>query len=701
MTSAETKWRIGMDTGGTFTDLIALNARGQVRVAKVSSTPSRPSEAVFEAVRRVRLSLDEDVESFVLGTTIATNAVIMRRGARVLLLTTSGFEDVLEIQRIDRPPRYDLQWVKTPAFAARQDVLGVAERVDSMGGVRLPLTDDEIKRVVSAVANAFEDDPSVAVAISFLFSYVNPSHEQQVAAALRSTVPSLPLSVSSEVAPVWREYERGSTTVMDAYVTPIVAAFADDLQKAAGTRLPVRTGLMKSNGGQVPLDHAHRRPIELVLSGLAGGMIAGAHWATVAGSSRAVTLDMGGTSADVGVIFDGELQFSGLFEPEWGIPVTVPAIDVTTIGAGGSSIASIDAGGFLQVGPASAGADPGPACYNRGGQLPTITDANVVLGRLDPAYFLGGSLPLAPDLAARAVATVGDQLDLPLAASAEAIVAVAVENMASAVRLVTVDRGYDYREFDLVAFGGAGPLHAVAIARTLGMARVIIPPTPGLVSAYGALIADERIDRRITHVSRLSASTAKDLELVVQSVLERTAEELESQANGSTSRMQLSAYVSCRYVGQNYEQEIRTYTGHLDKSFELALAVDVNKPFTDQLTQLFHAAHEKAYGYSMADQPVETVFVGATATIPFARVVPEPYTYAKSTPAVRLVSHDRLGFLATRIVARESLNPGDELTGPAIITESNSTSVIPPGYTCFVDASHCLIITRSAGGEAK
>lgn len=699
MTSEAGRWRVGMDTGGTFTDLIAVDADGHVRVSKVSSTPSRPAVAVFEAVRGVHLNLGADLESFVLGTTIATNAVIMRSGARVIVLTTAGFEDVLEIQRIDRPPIYDLQWVKTPAFARRRDTHGVVERIGADGVVRQELLDTEVGRVVEAISDEYHRDPKIAVAISLLFSYINPSHERRLATALRSALPYLPLSVSHEVAPVWREYERTCTTVLDAYVHGIVEEFVADLAgQVDGVTLPPRAGLMKSNGGQVPLAHAAQRPIELVLSGLAGGMIAGAYWAQEVGSPKAVSLDMGGTSADVGVINDGHLQFSGLFEPEWGIPVTIPVIDVTTIGAGGSSIARVDAGGLLNVGPESAGADPGPACYLRGGVRPTVTDANVVLGRLDPAYFLGGQLPLDSAAARRATEEIATQLNVQLDEAAEAIVSVAVENMAGAVRLVTVDRGYDYREFDLIAFGGAGPLHAVDIARRLGMRRVIIPPTPGLVSAFGSVIADERIDRRVTLVQRLNEEGSSRVMQAVTDLAQTTASELRSQAQGDTSNLEVQSYVACRYVGQNYEQEIKTYSGHVDKSFELAIPLSRDGLGERSIEDDFHEVHERAYGYSMRDQPVETVYIGASAVIPTPRVSLTPYDLEEPTPDVyRWVADGKNGRVETRVVRREEIAPGTRLSGPAIVSEGNSTTFVPSGFEVVVHETYCLLI--QAKGE--
>src|SRR5581483_11431301 len=454
---------------------------------------------------------------------------------------------------------YDLQWRKPRPYVERHRCVGVRERVAADGAVVTPLSDDELERVVAEVGRLLADAPGAGVAVSLLFAYVRPDHEQQLAARLRERFPGTPVSVSSEVAPVWREYERGNTTVVDVSVKSTVGAFAADLDAGLASRYgPGLRALMKSNGGQVQLRHADERPSQMLLSGLAAGMIAGDYFAKLIGSSRAVTLDMGGTSADVGVITAGGLRYAGLVEIEWGLPITLPIIDVTTIGAGGSSIAWVDSGGLLRVGPRSAGADPGPASYGRGGDEATVTDANLVLGQVDRDFFLGGELTLDEERAAATVVEVGERLGMPLDAAADAIVSVAVENMAGAIRLVTVDRGYDYRDFDLIAFGGAGPLHAAEIVRRMGMRRVIVPPSPGLVSAFGALIADERVDHRLTMVRRLDRPEAGDLGVELARLAERAAAELARQRHEQRRDQELAVATSiaCRYAGQNYEQDV-------------------------------------------------------------------------------------------------------------------------------------------------
>ena len=696
-------WRLGVDTGGTFTDLVAVGPGGDVRLQKVSSTPAEPARATFDALQRSGVDPRGEIDSFIMGTTIATNALIQRRGAPTVLITTAGFEDVLYIQRIDRQGLYDLQWVKAEPYVPRNRVVGVSERILADGSVRGPLTEEELKRVVGEVRRITARDHKPAVAVSLLFSYVNPSHELALRDALAAGLPDVPVSISTEVAPIWREYERSNTTVMDAYVKPIVGDFAADLaRELEAVGMGGWHGLLRSNGGHVAIPDATSRPVEIVLSGLAAGMIAGAHFAAAVDTAKAVTLDMGGTSADVGVVTDGELQFSGLFEVEFGLPLALPILDVTTIGAGGGSIASIDSGGLLRVGPESAGADPGPACYGLGGEAPTVTDANVVMGRLNPGYFLGGRMGLDAARAHRAIAPLAGRLGLAPEDAADAIVSVSIENMDGAMRLVTVDRGLDYREFDLVAYGGAGPLHAVEIARRMGMNRVIVPPNPGLVSAYGTVIADQRVDRRITLVRRLDHAESTDLPATLGRLADDTVAELRSQLRRAEASTDVTTYVACRYLGQNYEQEVRTEFGHVDRSFELAVPIGPEAiDFVARLADGYHATHKAAYGYEMRDQPIQSVYLGATALSPAPDVLIRPYSGEGdgAPPVTRRVLASAGRWVDARIANRDTLAVGEVLDGPAVIEEADSTTWVPPGFTALVHESQCLIIARRAAED--
>jgi N-methylhydantoinase A len=661
---------------------------GELHLIKVRSQPEKPALACFEALGRVAGGDAIDVSSLVLGTTIATNALLQRAGDPAIFVTTSGFEDVLFIQRIDRRGPYNLQWRKPRPYVERRHCIGVAERIDADGGIVCKLTEAAIEEAVRAVGLALAETPTAGIAVSLLFSYVNPEHERLLAERFREVFPHAPLSVSSDVAPIWREYERGNTTVVDVSVKRTVGGFAASLDDGLRERgVHGAKALMKSNGGQVQLKHADHRPSQLLLSGLAAGMIAGDYFARSVGSSRAVTLDMGGTSADVGVVTAGGLRHAGHVEIEWGLPVALPIIDVTTIGAGGSSIAWVDSGGFLRVGPRSAGADPGPASYGRGGEQPTVTDANLVAGRIDPGFFLGGELPLHPYEAERALQRLMEPVGVDIAGAADAILSVAIENMAGAIRLVTVDRGYDYRDFDLVAFGGAGPLHAAEIVRRMGMRRVIVPPSPGLVSAFGTLIADERVDQRLTMVRRLDRNEATDLAFELRRLAAAASAELIGQRHdGRDHDVVIETVVACRYSGQNYEQEI-------------SIGPDEDA-FLSQLVGRFHESHEQTYGYSMEDQPVESVSIAATAIIPVAPPSLLPYATKnrrrRSKEAKREILVGPSETAVATVARRSDMPPGKIIEGPALLEESDSTTYVPPGFRATIHESHCLLLEQDS-----
>jgi N-methylhydantoinase A len=624
-----------------------------------------------------------EIGFFVLGTTIATNTLLERKGQRVVFVTTQGFEDVPFIQRINRKSLFDLQWRKPDPYVARRDCVGVRERVAYDGSIRIPLEDDEVERVVLEVSRLVGDGSGeISVAISLLFSYVEPEHERRLAAALREAFPNVRVSVSSEVAPIWREYERANTVIVNGYLSSLIGRFAQELDEglsAHGVRVPCF--LLKSNGGQIPARAAAGTAVNLILSGLAGGLIAGRHFAEQVGRADVITLDMGGTSCDVGVVTQGRIRSTSQYEFEWGLPIAVPVIDLTTIGAGGSSIAAFDQGGLLRVGPESAGADPGPASYGRGGVEATVTDANLVLGRLDPRYFLGGEMPLDADRARDAVGRVAERLGRALEEGAQAVLDVATENMANAIRLLATNRGLDYRRFELMTFGGAGPLHAALLARRVGLAGVIVPPSPGLTSAFGTLAADLRVDRRITRVSRSDRTVDGDLRSGLDQIAREALDELGQE--GELADPSLLLTVSCRYLGQNYEQDV------------------VVTLETDDLVQLvverFHEAHERAYGYSIADAVVEFVYLSAVAIQhrdpPASLELPE---LAEPTPASsRPVYLKDLGWVECPIYRREELGRDVVLPGPLIVEEVDSTTLVFDGQVMRTHPTGSLLIGES------
>jgi N-methylhydantoinase A len=670
--------RVGIDTGGTFTDLVAVDDDGRSFLAKVPSDPADPVVTVAAALREAAIEPAE-IESVVVGTTIGINAVLTRRGARVLYLTTRGFEDIPYIQRINRKHHYDFHWRKPTPLVRRRDCLGVAERLDEEGRVLTPLDLEALDATLEAAAL---DGDQAAVAVCLLFSYLNPEHELRVREAINARRPRLPVSLSHEVAPIWREYERGTTVTVDAFTKPLFDGYVEGLSRALEEAGAGGTcSLLKSNGGRALAAEARSRPAHLLLSGIAGGGIGGAYVARAAGAGRALALDMGGTSCDVCVVVDGEPLYSSDFELEFGFPVSVPSVSTRTIGAGGGSIGWVDPGGFLQVGPQSAGAVPGPACYGQGGEEATITDANLVLGRLDPGFFLGGRLQLDPALAAGALARLGERLGRDELETASAMVRVCNENMANAIRILTVEQGTDPREHSLIAFGGAGPTHACEIADALDIRNVLVPPGPGLCSAFGTLAASVRIDAvRSVYLTDVRTTAAEVASIFAE--LEQQAR-ADFAAQGAGEEPVVRRLAAMRYQGQNYEQEVSFPTDRIDEG-ELRDAYE-------RYGQLYR----EFYGYRLDGIPIELVRLAVIATgeaPSFARWpgMPEP---TAAEPAERNVFFPEAGFVPARILRREALAPGDELPGPAIVEFMDSTVVVPPGWTLLTREDGILEVT--------
>ena len=672
-------YRMGIDTGGTFTDLVAVDAAGdgRLRIAKVPSTPAAPGRAVFDALGESGVAVEE-LSLLVLGTTLGINAVLERRGARVLYLTTDGFQDVPFIQRIDKKDPYDLQWQKPVPFVARRDCIGVRERVAADGAVLTELTDDELQRVAAAVAERLAEPAEstgrgVALAVNLLFSYVNPAHERRLAECLSRRFPDLPVSVAGAIAPMWREYERGSTTILDAYLRPRMSGWIRELEQGlVEHRFGGTFTIMKSNGGQVAAAAAKELPAHTMLSGLAGGVIGGRYFGEQAGRRDLITFDMGGTSTDVAMVVDGQISYTTGYEVDFSLPVSAPSIDLRTVGAGGGSIAWIDPGGMLRVGPQSAGASPGPVCYGQGGEQVTVTDANVVLGRLNPGFFLGGEMRLDPAAAHRTVEELGRTLGMSVEQTATAIIDLVNEQMADAIRVLTVERGIDPRRFALVAFGGAGPLHGAAVAAALGMPEMIVPPHPGLTSAFGALAADVRVDKRATRFLRSDAADAAELDATLARLEREAVAEAREQGFAGDPVVQRS--ISMRYAGQNYEQDVPVPRG--------PITGDSLKALQDE----FGEAHRRFYGYHFPGEVVELIHfnvtaIGATAPPSLPALAPGPRPEPRERRAVRI------GGAAHRdcpVYRRDALPAGCTLTGPAIVEELDSTTLVPAGHTLSV-----------------
>ena len=678
--------RVGIDTGGTFTDLIAFDTTdGTVTSLKVASTPAEPLRAFLGAIEASGVAAD-GIAFLVHGTTVATNAMIQRAGARVGFICTAGHEDIPYIQRVNRQFLYDLTWNKPrPLLVSRRDCFGVAERITADGEVLTPLTTEAVDDLCERIA---ANGDLEALAVCLLFSYLNTDHEQALARALRERFGDLPLSVSHEVAPIWREYERSSTVIADAYVKPLMQGYVASLADGLATAdIDVNWAMMKSNGGLMNADAAADHPIHLAMSGPAGGAVAGRHVAGLLGLDNVVTIDVGGTSADVALILDGDVGYTTSYEVEWGIPAAIPLMDIHTVGAGGGSIAWVNAGGFLQVGPQSAGADPGPICYGAGGQEVTLTDANLVLGHLDPNYFCGGAMPLDETLARSATAVMAADLGMSPLELAHAVVQIADENMANAIRMVSIDRGHDPRHFALLAFGGAGPLHGAAVARKLHIPTLVVPPFPGSFSALGLLLGDLRVDKLWTQSFRSDRAGPAEVAERFAAIARAATEELRSQ--GFTGECELRYAINMRYLGQNYETEVEV--APID-----ALDADGAAEQLQRAYEAFHERHRAMYEYVIADAVIEMVSfrVSAIGAIPhprLARVEPE----AGHPESSRQVHFGGEGLVGCRVLRRRAMPVDDVLDGPLIVAEEGSTTLVDPGMRVRRTPEDMLIVEVS------
>ena len=659
-------WRIGIDVGGTFTDGILWNGEsGATYRTKVLTTPREPGIAVLEALDRLFADSGAaagEVSYLVHGTTVATNAVLQHKLAATAFFTTRGFRDILEIARQVRADAYDVFAEKPPPLVRRTLCLEVDERLDADGGVVRPLDEASVEAAADRIAAAGVD----AVAVCLLHAYRNPAHERRVAEILARRLNGAAIAVSSDLASEFREFPRACTTIINVGLMPEVRGYLGsigdglDRRGVSGARL-----VMQSNGGVTDFAVSAARPVFMIESGPAAGVVGAAHFAASLGEQDVIPFDMGGTTAKVGMVRDGEAHRVPEFEIgldasrarawNWGAagyPILTPAIDLVEIGTGGGSLAWVDDGGQLRVGPSSAGAEPGPACYGRGGERPTITDADLVLGRLNPDYFLAGEMALDADAARAAVGALGARIDMDETRAAAAIVQIANAAMSQALRLVSVQRGYDPRDFKLVAFGGAGPLHAVAIAAEAGMDTVLVPPHPGLASAFGLLVADLKHDFAVTEVVRLAEASPDDLERACRG-LEARGRGMLAAEGVTADRMRFERTVDLRYVGQSY-------------NLTLALGGDaLTRATLDELGRRFAALHAKTYGFAEADEPCELVHVRLTAV---GRIAKPPIAQAAVAPAaaaaVRSVYFEKRGVLPTAVVARSSLRPGVPLRGP-------------------------------------
>lgn len=663
------KYRIGIDTGGTFTDLIRFNMNtGEITSLKVPSTPGKPLQAFVGALEQSEVPLDS-VDGLVHGTTVATNALIQRNGAKVGFICTAGYEDTAYIQRVNRQFLYDLTWDKPmPLLQSRRNCIGVTERVNAKGEIVTVLEDSEIERVVKHV----EISNYESLAICLLFSYLNITHEKLLANKLREKFPEIPISVSHEIAPIWREYERSSTTIADAFIKPLIRNYVTSLKNGLSeTGFTHPWSMMKSNGGLMNADAAALQPIHLAMSGPAGGAVASQRISSLLGLNNLVTIDVGGTSADVGLILDGQISYTTEYEIEWGIPAAIPLIDIKTVGAGGGSIASINSGGFLQVGPKSAGAAPGPICYGKGGKNITLTDANLVLGRLNPNYFLGGKLQLDTSLIDAEIQKMSKMVNMSELELALAVIEIANENMANAIRMVSIERGHDPRNFALLAFGGAGPLHGCAIARKLGIPTVVIPPFPGGFCALGLLMGDLRVDKVWTQSFR--SDRVKPSEVVTRFDLIAEAASTELKQQGFNGEPTYEYSINMRYLGQNYEMEV--VVPSLRSTNSESASEQLNKAY-----ESFNRKHIAMYEYSMNEAVIEMISfkVAAIGLIQHPKLATISET-EKQVTETRSVHFELVGTVTCVVIRRQSMPINVTLGGPMIIEEDGSTTLVEPG----------------------
>ena len=654
--------RVGVDVGGTFTDLVAISD-GRVFTAKVPTTPGDQSVGVLDAVRTAGIAR---AEAFAHGMTVATNALLERRGARTALVTTEGFRDLIEIARQDRPSLYDLQQRRPAALVPRELRFCVRERMGPHGVVE-PLDSDSVRAAIDEVRTAAVE----AVAVCLLFGFLHPEHERRVGAMLRAELPGVHVSLSSEVLPEVREYERLATTVADAYLAPGLADYLAALAAGAGAvGLPLPL-VMQSSGGVVDLEAAARLASSCVLSGPAGGVVGAAHLAAVGGHRDVLSFDMGGTSTDVAPIVAGEVQVRTDARVA-GVPIRHPMVDVHTVSAGGGSIAHVDAGGALRVGPRSAGAHPGPAAYGRGGVEATVTDANLYLGRLPDQAALGGDVVLDRHAAEQALRRLGEAASLGVLEVALGVIRVANAEMARALRVVSVERGLDPRGFALSAFGGAGGMHACALADQLGIATVLIPEAGGVLSALGLAISDLRRDLVSPLLATLGADDA-------DGVADRVAagfEELERRARDLLAQPRLVRRADLRYARQAFE-----------------LTVDADCAL-EELAERFHGEHERRYGYAMRGEPVELVAVRVVATVPVDKpVFAAPSRGEDHVEGTRRV-HVGGSWRDVAVHRRARMGAGTALCGPAVVELEGATCLVEEGWHGRVDAVGTLVLER-------
>lgn len=679
-------FRVAVDTGGTFTDVYLVKEdTGNIFTAKVSSTPSNPERAVLDGITRAVKAAGVDIKDMRLllhGTTVTTNSIINGNRNRnpAALITTRGFKDILIIGRQNRPDLYNFWATKPEPLIQRRFIFEVEERVLADGNIYQPLNIESIYRIIKKI-KALEIN---TVAISLIHSYINPAHEQKIKKIIEEIHPSAWVTLSSDILPEPREYERTSTTAINAVLQPLLASYLEKLEESVKSISRPRLFIMQSNGGLITFEQAGKEAVRTVLSGPAGGVMAGVQTTRQTGRPNIITFDMGGTSTDICLIKNGEARFTSEGNIN-GYPLRMSMLDIHTIGAGGGSIAWIDYGNSLRVGPDSAGAEPGPACYGLGGRKPTVTDANLVLGRINPDLMLDQDRQLKSGLALRCLE---ENIGLPLAITAEkaaeGIITVINAAMTRAVRVISVQRGYDPREFTLFAFGGAGPLHAAELAKELNIPQVLIPPHPGVTSAYGIANTDVRKDYERTVLQLLKNVEAEEIQKMYNDMREKAIRELIKEKS-ELADIYFVRKAEFRYPGQSYELTIPLPSGTLTKE-DLII-----------IERSFHLVHEQEYSSSYHNMPVELVTIRLSAIMKLPKIINSPPVYHQDasrsiTPAFERPVFFEGRFVNTAIYQREEIIPSQRIKGPAVIEQSDSTTLILPGMEAWLDKWGNLII---------
>lgn len=682
-------WRIGVDSGGTFTDVCLFDEEtGKLDIWKVPSTPDDPSRGITDGVSEGLASVGTTARHVAFlghGTTVATNALIELRGVRTGLITTDGFRDLLEIGRQKRPSLYDMNAEKPEILVSRDRRLEVPERLKNDGSIDMALDEDRLRAAIRSLSEA----DVKAIAVCFLYGFLNTAHEARVIEILREELPDVFVSASHEVAPEFREYERMSTTVVNAYLGPVMQRYIQRLQqRLQDLGILVAPQLTQSNGGVIGFDMAARLPVRTVLSGPSTGVVAAQAIGKMAGYDNIITFDVGGTSSDVALLQGGTCKLTGEANVH-GYPIKAPMLDIHTVGAGGGSIAFVDSGGLLKVGPRSAGADPGPVCYGKGNTEATVTDANIVLQTLNPIEILGGRMKVKRELAVEAVQRLADQLGLGLMETAQGIISVVTANMAKAIRVISVQRGHDPRDYALMAFGGAGPLHAARLAKELDISRIIVPRTPGTLCALGLLLTDLRSDFAVSRLLRLGPEALGDVRDGFE-VLEKQANAWFREEKIEAVRQVAKRTADMRYVGQNYELQVAVPAGPIGEETFKALV------------EGFEQAHFQRFGFIAEGEPIQivTLRVEAAGTVNKAEFSRQPDAGPACEGAIigsRPVYMDELkDFVACPVYARDKLRAGNRIEGPAIVEQMDTTTVILPDMHAIVDPYLNLILeTRS------